>query len=603
MSINTPAICFINYPEPIEGPSVPYQNEDLPLPVLRGLLLAVGSKIVQNVGFIQSYLWRSTGFEELGKLSEISEYTPRYDPTVIPSDKHLSDITPRETLPMKVEGRKGDSYYYTSADYRSRYLSGELTPTAVVEALLPLIQRDANPPGKYSVAFIQSLGDIVRAAAAESTQRYKKGMSLGPLDGVPVAVKDEVDIKGYNLTHGTKLQFSKCSDETSWCVKKWEEAGAIVIGKTNMHELGLDTNNNNPNYGTPKNPWNPNFYCGGSSGGSGYTLAAGLVPIALGTDGGGSIRIPSSYCSMWGLKPTHNRVSAAPTPSTCASVGVVGPMASNLDDMVLAYRVMAAPPPPSTKEYSTSVSSLFSDPKTITTTTVHRPKTKKIGIFGDWIDRAEPAVRAVFDKALDYYRKEKSYEVIDISIPYLPEGQKAHVLTIMAEIAAAVPSAEIGKLLAPNKILVSMGMYQAKASDFLTAQRLRNLLMTHLAHLFQQHPGLLILTPTSPIPGWEISSPTELSYGLSDGNYSVRNMEYVYLGNFTGCPAISCPVGYDDKTNSPIGIMAMGEWGSEEDLISFGRDAESLLDMKVPSAKGSVWIDVLAEAEKKKDSA
>ena len=298
MSIDQPAIRFISYPEPREGPSVAYRNEDASLPTTRGLPLLIGSSIIQHVGFIQSHLWRAMGFDAVGKIPEIGEYSARYDPTVIASDKHLSDITPRETLPMKVDKRKGDSYYYSSADYRTRYLSGELTPTAVVEALLPLIRRDTSPPGEHSVAFIQSREDIVLAAAAESTQRYKKGMSLGPLDGVPVAIKDQVDVKGYKRTFGTKLEFVECSEETSWCVKKWEEAGAIVVGKTNMHELGLDTSNNNPNYGTPRNPWNPHFYCGGSSGGSAYAVAAGLVPIALGGDGGGSIRLPSSHTSM-----------------------------------------------------------------------------------------------------------------------------------------------------------------------------------------------------------------------------------------------------------------------------------------------------------------
>ena len=306
----------------------------------------------------------------------------------------------------------------------------------------------------------------------------------------------------------------------------------------------------------------------------------------------------------WGLKTTHGRVSGDPTPSIAASVGALGPMTSSLDDLILAYRVMATPPP-STKEYA-SVSSLFADPKTITTTTVRKPQTKKIGIFSDWIDRAEPAVRAVFDKALDYFCKEKSYEVVDISIPYLPEGQKAHVITIMSEISSEVTPDQIGKLIAPNRVLLSVGMSQAKARDFLVAQNMRHLLMSHLAYLFQQHPGLLILTPTTPIPGWEISSPTDLSYGLSDPKYAVRSMEYVYLANFTGCPSISCPAGYDEKTNAPIGVMATSEWGSEEDLISFGRDAEGLLDLKVPTAdggSGTVWVDILEKADEKKDSA
>lgn len=124
-------------------------------------------------------------------------------------------------------------------DYHTRYLSGELTPTAVVESVLPLIRRDAKPPGKHSVAFLESQAETIHAAAEASTSRYKNGQPLGPLDGVPVVVKDEVDVKGYKRNLGSKLDFKGGVDVTSWCVRKWEDAGAIIIGKTTMHELGL----------------------------------------------------------------------------------------------------------------------------------------------------------------------------------------------------------------------------------------------------------------------------------------------------------------------------------------------------------------------------
>lgn len=516
--------------------------------------------------------------------------------------------TPTDVPTPIVRRRKGENGYYTSADYHALYSSGELTPTAVVETLLPLIKRDAKSPGKHATAFLESQAEIIREAAAASTERYKKGQPLGPLDGVPVAIKDEVHITGYKRTLGSKLDFKAGSDATSWCVAQWQNAGAIVIGKTTMHELGLDTNNNNPNFGTPKNPHNNSYYCGGSSGGSGYAVGAGLVPIALGADGGGSIRIPSSFCGIWGLKTSHGRVSGAPSMSLAPSVGVLGPMAASIDDLALAYRTMATPAPVS----QDPISSQFPQPAPLPS---DRKRAKTIGIVRDWIDRAEAPVRTVFDTALAYYR-EHGYEVIDITIPYLPEGQKAHILTIMAEIASGVKPNQIRQLTAPNKVLVSMGMWQITAQDLLASQRLRNLLMTHLAHLFKTHPGLLILTPTTPIAGWHIDGgEADLARGLSDGKTSVRNMEYVWLANFVGCPAINCPAGYARDSGVPIGVMAMGEWGTEEDLIDFARDGEAILDLpankppaesdasesskglRVPSAKNSVWEDVIAAAK------
>lgn len=138
-----------------------------------------------------------------------------------------------------MERRKGNNGYYTSADYHALYLSGELTPTAVIETLLPLIRRDVQPAGKHATAFLESQADAIRLAAEASTERYNKGKPIGPLDGVPVAVKDEVHITGYKRTLGTKLDFKHGTDATSWCVKQWLDAGAIVVGKTTMHELGL----------------------------------------------------------------------------------------------------------------------------------------------------------------------------------------------------------------------------------------------------------------------------------------------------------------------------------------------------------------------------
>ncbi|KAJ5774902.1 Amidase [Penicillium paradoxum] len=600
---------FLNYPPPREGPSVPYNNEEQVIPAFRGRTLAIGATLIHNIGFIQSHFWRNAGFGVIREIPELGQYPGRYDPTVIPVDNASNVELAAKAVSGNVERRKGSRGYYTSADYHALYTSGELTPTAVIETLLPFVRRDTQPPGKHSIAFFESQSDLILAAAEASTERYKKGQSLGPLDGVPVAVKDEVHLTGYKRTLGSKLDFKHGIDATSWCVRQWLDAGAIIIGKTSMHEIGLDTNNNNPNYGTPRNPHNKEYYCGGSSGGSGYAVGAGLVPIALGADGGGSIRIPSSFCGIWGLKPSHGRISGAPSQSLAPTVGVLGPMAASIDDLALAYRVMATPAP----ALEDPISSQFPYPTPYQPNST-RPKT--IGIVRDWVNRAEKPVRAVLDRALDYYR-EQGYIIIDITIPYLTEGQRAHALTIMAEIASGVDASKIRHLTAPNKVLVSMGMYQITAQDLLASQRLRNLLMTHLSHLFKAHPGLIILSPTTPIPGWRIDGgEADLSHGLSDGKYSVRNMEYVWLANFAGCPAISCPAGYAPDSGVPIGLMAMGEWGAEEELFAFARDGEAILDLpdgsasedgaasavqglRTPADDLCVWEDVIAQAKDK----
>lgn len=198
-------------------------------------------------------------------------------------------------------------------DYHTKYLSGELTPTAVVEALLPLIRRDIDSPSLHSLSFISTDVRLVLEAAHQSTARYAAGKSLGLLDGVPTAVKDDSDVAGYRTTFGRAEndELFPIARYSSYPVQKLLECGVIILGKTNMHEEGTDVTNLNTYWGTPRNPYNKKYYTGGSSGGAAYAIAAGIIPFALGTDGGGSIRIPSAFCGLYGLKPTHGRLEGS----------------------------------------------------------------------------------------------------------------------------------------------------------------------------------------------------------------------------------------------------------------------------------------------------
>lgn len=446
--------------------------------------------------------------------------------------------------------RVATTNYYTCADFHQAYKSGKITPSDVIEYLLPLIRRDVQPAGQYSVAFIDSKVDLIRAAAKASTERYRAGKPLSGLDGVPLAVKDEVDLAGYKRTLGTKLDFTDKGNRTAWCVAKWEEAGAVIIGKTNMHETGLDTSNNNPTWGTPLNPHNTGYYTGGSSGGSAFAVAAGLCPVSLGVDGGGSIRLPASFCGLYGLKTSHGRVSARAGYEWVDSVVVNGPLASSIDDLALAYRVMAEPDPQSVRSSQFS-SALVKEPALGLS-----GGKKYLGIYRDWVNRSDRVVLDMFNAIVDYYVKEHGYEVVEIKIPLIPEGQKAHAITILSETRSHVSQPKIDKLTWQSQLLLNVAGGHATAQDFIFAQKLRNLHMGHLAWLWEQYPGLLVLTPTTPCAGWKIAKPSDITsgYGISDANMSLRSMEYVYFANWTGNPAITCPMGYTDE-NVPVGLM------------------------------------------------
>jgi Asp-tRNA(Asn)/Glu-tRNA(Gln) amidotransferase A subunit family amidase len=549
------------------------------------------------VGPLQQLLYNNAGFTEaFTKLDEagvLDAYNPRYDPTVVPvaagndQSASIAETSLSEPAPIR-------SVFRSSADYIAAYKSGETTPNDVVERFLESLEKDNR-----NIFISPTAPEALRAAAEASTQRYAANTPL-PLDGVPLVVKDEIDVAGTRKTLGLSLKeatarvSADASKETSWCVQKLLDAGMLFLGKSNMHELGLDTTNNNPNWGAPRNPYNRDYYSGGSSGGSGAAVGSGIVPIAVGADGGGSIRVPAAYCGAYGLKPSHGRVSSAPSLSIAPSVGVVGPIAATMADLEVAYRLMATPNPKEPVQFPAPGLPRAS-------------QNKKIGIFTPWLSDCDETVSKHVNAALTFFR-EQGYETVEITLPFLAESQKAHAVTILAEIAELFCRGNPRGLTPANKVLVSVGT-RATARDLLLAQKLRALMMSHLAHLFEQHPGLIIVTPTMPHAGVPIApSPsvaTKGGAGVSDSNTSLKSMQYVFLANWSGCPALTVPVGYDEKSGMPISVMGMAEWGGEEGLIHWGKvweqswegangDAQTKAEGGRKRPEG--WVDLLGRA-------
>lgn len=275
---------------------------------------------------------------------------------------------------------------------------------------------------------------------------------------------------------------------------------------------------------------------------------------------------------------------------------VMGPMAANAADLIVAYRLMSQPNP------GCSIQSKFA------LSIPPSPSAKRtIGIYKDWWNAADPRVADVCNKAVSWFQKEKGYEVVDISLPYLAECQLAHGPTCLAEMAKAARRRvdkpdEFLKLVGyVNKIMLTVGS-QASALDFTAYNSLRTLLMQHCAFLWQKYPGMLIVTPTTPLIGWA-RQPGHDAYGSTDGNTSIRNMSYVFVANMTGTPAVSAPVGYVDPEQGegklPIGLMAQGEWGSEEQLLQWTLEAEDYLNNVYEDGRRRppTWLDVLKEAQ------
>lgn len=204
------------------------------------------------VRFIREIAWSNAGFASLRKIrTYLEHYEPRYDPTVVPlalSEAEAKERGERVQISnLQQENttqRPSTSKFYSAADYRDLYLSGELTPVDVVRAILPLVQLDGQR-GKHANAWRELNIDQIMRAAEASTERYKNKQPLGPLDGVPSAIKDDYDLDGYSTTLGSCREYAKepakGESNTSWIVRKLEEAGVVIIGKLAMHEYGLGT--------------------------------------------------------------------------------------------------------------------------------------------------------------------------------------------------------------------------------------------------------------------------------------------------------------------------------------------------------------------------
>jgi aspartyl-tRNA(Asn)/glutamyl-tRNA(Gln) amidotransferase subunit A len=215
--------------------------------------------------------------------------------------------------------------------------SGATTPTALLEASLQCIEET---DGRLN-AFVRLMGRSARAEAAAADERARSGSRLGPLDGIPVAVKDLYDTAGVVTAGGTGALSERVPAEDATTVRLLREAGAVIVGKTNTHELALGGTTNNAYFGAPHTPGGLDRGPGGSSGGSGAAVAAGQAPCALGSDTGGSIRIPAAFCGITGHKPTYGLVSRAGVIPLSGTLDHAGPMARSAEDCALMLNVLA----------------------------------------------------------------------------------------------------------------------------------------------------------------------------------------------------------------------------------------------------------------------
>ncbi len=548
-----------------------YDLKSVKLPYLAGGVLKFFASLVEGPlrGLLTPSLFESAGVNWLRKQK--FDEAPTHHPIHFTGELQTkASAVPEREWPRKAFKTKG--FQFVSVfDFAKAYRDGTTTPEKVAEKVLDSITASdtGNTPLK---AFIAVNREEVMRQARESTKRFKARKPLSIFDGVPVAVKDEIDMTPYPTTVGTSFLGKNPAAEDSTVAARLRNAGALLIGKTNMHEIGINVTGLNPHHGTTRNPYNPNHFTGGSSSGSATAVAAGLVPIAIGADGGGSIRIPASFCGLVGLKATFARVSEFGAAPLDWSVAHIGPLAGSAADTALTYALIAGPDPQDPTSLHQPLPSLKGWDNT-------NLKGLKLGVYWPWFRHADAEVVAACEAMLKEYEK-MGCKIVEIVIPDLEANRIAHSVTITSEMAQAMDETydehhkEHGLDVRVNLALAR----QFTATDYLTSQRIRTRMIDHFKNAFKQVD--MILTPTTGIAAPELKKGA-LPDGESDLTTTIEIMRFVTAANMTGLPAISFPVGYTQK-GLPIGMQVMGKAWDEVNLLRMALAAEQVVERRAP---------------------
>ena len=552
-----------------------YDLKSVKMPRLAGGMLSFVAGLMENgltAGLFGARLVKDAGIDTLrnAKIDDVPTFAPvcAFEGPAIGASER-ADLA---TLLSRTAGwaRPAGLALSTVADYAAAYQGGRTTPLAMAERLLARIDesdRGATP----LKAFVALDADDVRAQAKASTARWAAGQPLGPLDGVPVTVKDELDVAGYRTRVGTMALGPDTATADCAAVAGLRRAGAIIVGKTVMQEIGMGVFGTNAHYGAPRNPMNPAHHTGGSSSGSGAAMGAGLVPISVGADGGGSVRIPAAFCGGVGLKATFGRIPETGAAPLCWSVAYIGPLAATARDALLGFAAMAgadAHDPNSRAAPPLRFDNLERDDLVGVT----------IGVYRPWFRHASAEIVAACDAQLANFVK-RGARVVDVDIPELELARIAHLVTITGEALASMER-QVGShraIFGPETRVVLALARQFTAADYVMAQRVRTRAIRHVEAALSQCD--MIVTPATGLTAPAIAADSAL--GVSDVTASTEIMRFAYLLNFTGHPAISFPVG-TGAHGLPIAMQAVGHAWREDLLLRLAAVAERDVPRRAP---------------------
>ena len=466
-----------------------------------------------------------------------------------------------------------DLMSYTAVELGRKIKAKEITAVDAAKAALDAIKSKEEKINGFVT--VDEEGSLKRAA--EVQQKIDEGKLSGPLAGVPIAIKDNMCTEGLKTTCSSKILYNYIPTYSAEAVKKLEEAGAVIIGKTNMDEFAMGSTTETSAYGETKNPWNLEHVPGGSSGGSCAVVAAEEVPCALGSDTGGSIRQPSSFCGVTGIKPTYGTVSRYGLIAYGSSLDQIGPIAKDVTDCATILETISS----YDKKDSTSVER---DDLKFTEALVDDVKGLKIGIprdyFGDGLDKE--VKEAVLGAAKELEKKGAIVEEFDLGL--VEYAIPAYYVIACAEASSNLArfdgvkygyrteeytdlhnmykksrsegfGPEVKRRIMLGSFVLSSGYYDAY---YLKALRVKALIKKAFDDAFSKYDVILgpAAPTTAPKLGESLSNPIQMYLGDI----------YTISVNLAGLPGISLPCGIDSR-GLPIGLQLIGDCFKEKNII------------------------------------
>lgn len=471
-------------------------------------------------------------------------------------------------------------YFQTIAALAARLADGEISSVELTKAI---IARTEAVDDKVHAFNSRDEADALRQAAA-ADERRAAGRTLGPLDGIPIALKDVIAVRDQPLTASSRMLANFVSPYDATVTERLKKAGAVLWGRLNLDEFAMGSSTENSANQPTANPWNLDCVPGGSSGGSAAAMAAGEAIATLGSDTGGSIRQPASLCGVVGLKPTYGLVSRYGLIAFASSLDQIGPFTRTVEDAAILLQAIAG----HDERDSTSFKTEIPDYRAALES---KRGPWKLGIpkeyFGEGLD---PEVSKAVEAAIAFYR-ERGCEIVEVSLPHTQYCLDAYYVIATAEASsnlARYDGIRYGHRSKQAKDVVDL-YYQSRAEGFgeevkrriilgtyvlssgyydayyLRAQKVRTLIRQDFLNAYRQVDALI--TPTSPTAAFKIGAKADpLALYLCD--------IYTIGVNLAGLPAISVPCGFTSG-GLPIGLQLIGQPFAEADLLAIAQAYES----------------------------